>query len=491
MNKRRYLWWTAALLVALWLNLGPRPADNSHYQQQPYYQEARARLASLEPEVASGLLSIGLAELDISPPLGHPLAGYGGRRPKAGTALESPCLARALSLQVGDAINTILTADLLLMDEALVQEILRLTGLPRQSIYFTASHSHSCAGGYVEGLIHEQIFGKHDPEWTSWLAGRLAQVVLESRRHFTQVDFAWTSIQVPGSQENRIDRAAPTHDQLGLLLFRTPGSKTPLAILSVFGAHATVFGLRSHLISADYPGHFLEALKVGTKAERLLFAAGSVGDARPHGQALAGKTPQRGVIDYGRMLAEAALEGLRDLKWHTEVQMARLNLPLQLPEVRLPLGPNWTWGPLPTSMLSREIHGREAVLSGLALNDLVLLGFPVDYSGHLASALAARFKNRAGIITTSFNGGYKGYLVASSWFFGHDKYETREVNFFGPWAGDYLNEMAERLGQRLLPGSQSSRYLELNGRTTLVGLDSFAFEQSRCPIASKSSFSAC
>lgn len=439
-----------AILGGLWLNLGPRPTDNSHYQQQPYYQEARVRLASLTPETASGLLSIGLAKADISPPLGHPLAGYGARRPKAGTALESPCLARALSLGVGDSINTILTADLLLMDEALVQDILRLTGLPRQAIYFTASHSHSCAGGYVEGLIHEQIFGKHDPAWTRWLAGHLAQVVLDSRQRLTRVEFAWTSLDVPKAQQNRIDPSAPTHDQLGLLLFRTPGSETPLAILSLFGAHATVFGLRSHLISADYPGHFLKALKARTGARTLLFAAGSVGDARPHGPTLAGKEPQTGVIDYGRMLAEAAMGGLAELKWHKKVRMARLNLPLTLPKVRVPFGPDWSWGPLLTDLLSREIHGRETLLSGLRLNDLILLGFPVDYSGHLATALADRFKNRAGIIGTSFSGGYKGYLVASNWFFGYDKYETREVNFFGPWAGDYLNEMAERLGQRLL-----------------------------------------
>lgn len=455
MKKKISLWWFLAILLALWLNLGPRPADNSHYQTSDYYRAARATLTRLEPQHASGPLEVGLAELDISPPSGYPLAGFGGRRPKANTAMESPCLARALSLKVGTLTNTILTADLLLMDETLVNEVLRLSGLERQDIYFTASHSHSCAGGYAEGFIYEQIFGQYDPDWSRQLAQRLAQVVLESRQSFSPVEFAWASLEVPNSQQNRIDRSAPTHDQLGLLLFRTPGTDAPpLAILSVFGAHATVFGLRSHLVSADYPGHFLKALKAMTGARTLLFAAGSVGDARPHGPALAGKEPAKGVEDYGQMLAAAATAGLADLQWQRDIRLARLDLPLELPEVRLPIGPGWTWGPALTAMLSRQIHGRNTILSGLRLNGLVLLGFPVDYSGHLTTALASQFKNQAEVITTSFSGGYKGYLVASSWFFRHAKYETRDVNFFGPWSGDYLNEMATGLARKLLVGTE-------------------------------------
>lgn len=446
MGKRKYLW-LLAILFGLWLIVGPRPADNSHYRGSEYYAKARQTLASQAPESASGPLAIGVAEVDISPKPGQPLAGFGGRRPKTGSSMESPCLARALSLRVGGLTTSILTADLLLMDDALVAEVLRQTGLERQDIYFTASHSHSCAGGFAQGFVQEQIFGSYDPDWFKTLAQRLAKVVLESRQGFVPVEFAHASINVANSQQNRIDHSAPTNDQLDLLLFRRPqDSGPPLAILGIFGAHATVFGLNSHLISADYPGHFLAELKASTEAAHLLFAAGSVGDARPDGPAIASKDPAINVRNYGRLLKDAALSGMENLAWQQSVQLARLSLPLELPQARLPVGPNWAWAPWVGGLLA----DRHATLNGLRINDLVVLGFPVDYSGHLATALAARFKNQADIVTTSFSGGYKGYLVASSWFFGHSRYETRTVNFFGPWAGDYLNDMAEAIARRLL-----------------------------------------
>jgi hypothetical protein len=499
--KKKRLGWALALLAALWLNLGPRPADNSHYTTSGYYQDARRRLELAKPLSASGPLKIGLAEIDISPPPGYPLAGFGGRRPKANTGQDSPCLARALTLEVNGLTTSILTADILLMDESLVSEVLHLSGLGPQDVYFTASHSHSCAGGYVKGLLMEQILGDYDPAWTKQLAQRLAQLLLDSRRDLIAADLAWTSLEVPNSQQNRIDHAAPTNDRLSLLLFRKhdslaacqtwivesenrpqraqflpdlqPNSPAirqksgekcaaavdlqpttsksdrlldpPLAIFAVFGAHATLFNLKSHLISADYPGYFLHELKARTQAKHLLFAAGSVGDARPDGPAIIDKDAKVNAQTYGHYLAEAAAAALENLNWSHEVSLGRLNLALQLPEARLLLGPKWTLGPLLTQLLP----DRQASLSGLRLNNLVLLGFPADYSGHLARALSAQINNQAHLITTSFNGGYKGYLVASRWFFSFSDYETRTVNFFGPWSGDYLNEMAAGLIKRM------------------------------------------
>lgn len=443
--RTKYL--VLALLAALWLNLGPRPADNSHYNASDYYLEARHSLELARPESASGPLAIGLAEADISPPPGHPLAGFGGRRPKANTGQDSPCLARALSLEVNGLTTSILTADILLMDESLVAEVLRLSGLGPEEVYFTASHSHSCAGGYAKGFLMEQILGDYNPAWAKRLAQQLAQLLIESRRDLVSADLAWVNLEVPNSQQNRIDHQAPTNDRLSLLLFRKHDSMDPpLAIFSVFGAHATLFSLKSYLVSADYPGYFLQELKARTQARHLLFAAGSVGDARPAGPAILGKDAKANAQSYGRYLAEAAASALKDLNWSHEVRLGRLNLALQLPEVRLPFGPKWTLGPL----LTRLLPDRQSVLHGLRLNDLVLLGFPADYSGHLFTALDAQLKNQANLITTSFSGGYKGYLVASSWFFGFSDYETRTVNFFGPWAGDYLNEMAARLARRLM-----------------------------------------
>lgn len=444
---KRFLAGFAALLALLWLAAGPRPADNGHYRQSDYYHAALSALDQTPPRRAKGPLRAGIAEVEITPPLGHPLAGYGARRPKAASGRDSPCHARALSLAVGGETVTLLTADILLADQPLVDAVLTLTGLRPDQIYVTASHTHSGPGGHARGLVMEQVFGDFDPDYFQRLASKLAELVRASRDGLQPAEFALVQQQLPGWQDNRIDSGAPTHDPLSLLMFRVRGDEQPLALLAVFGAHATVLNSDNRLASADYPGHLVERLRQGSNARMALFAAGAVGDARP--RAHAGKDDQERALLYGQGLAEAVLPALAGAQWQAEVELASLNLALELPPARIPLGSDWTLGPL----LSWLVVDRPARLSALRLGDTLLAGFPGDYAGHLAELLSQQASAQAGgplaTVATSFSGGYEGYLVSSDWFFKASGYETRQVNFFGPWAGDYVNEMALAMARRL------------------------------------------
>jgi neutral ceramidase len=439
----------AVPLLLIWLALGPLPADNTPYKQTGYYTNTLARLHDLSPLQAVGPLAIGFAEADISPPAGHPLAGFGGRKPKAATGIDTPCFARALSLSVAGKTVTLLSGDILLANQALVDAILQRSGLPHQQLYVTASHTHSGPGGHARGPIHEQVFGEFQQAYFDQLAAGLAQLVTRSRQTLQPAEFARFVKELPGRQQNRIDPQAATHDQLSLLLFRQADASPArtLAILAVFGAHATVLGAGNRLVSADYPGHLVNRLKQHTRADTVLFAAGAVGDARPWG--LRGNTPYQRANDYGKGLADAVLPDMATLTWQRRVTLAAINLPIDLPPVRIPLGSHWTLGPL----LTRLVADRQGRMSALRLNDVLLTGFPVDYAGHLASDLRDRLQpltHRPLVsVATSFSGGYKGYLVSSDWYFRTSTYETRNVNFFGPWAGDYLNDLALKMASRL------------------------------------------
>ena len=89
---------------------------------------------------------------------------------------------------------------------------------------------------------------------------------------------------------------------------------------------------------------------------------------------------------------------------------------------------------------------RDSFISLLQLDHFVLVGMPGDYAGELAQSLDAQCQERKQtLFLTSFNGDYKGYFVTRETWENYDEYETRNMNFFGPSGGDYLNASASEL----------------------------------------------
>ena len=120
---------------------------------------------------------------------------------------------------------------------------------------------------------------------------------------------------------------------------------------------------------------------------------------------------------------------------------------MSLPPVRLPfISSKLRFSPL----LTWWIADRQTHLHALRLGPAVLVGFPGDYSGHLADRLDASTRG-SGLsnIATSFDGDFRGYLVSENVFHRKSCYETRWMSFYGPWTGEYFNDLARRMVLRL------------------------------------------
>lgn len=447
--------WLGIVIAALWAGVGPHPADNSPPSENDYHRTTLQRLTAMPMTAASGLLQIGLAEQDITPAIGHPLAGYGARNPKAAQGIDTPLFARALTLSVADKSVTILTADILLINKKMAEAIYSRSGLSRDQLYITATHTHSGPGGWGDGLLEALILGAYDAAYFDKLAQRLTETVLHSRTELRPAEFAQVQAVVPASQKNRLDSEQPTNDVLSALLFRTPGSgagQPPLAILTTFGAHPTILNSRTHKLSGDYPAYMMARLKQQTGAGMVLFASGSVGDASPVKPSAEDRIEQARL--YGETLADHLARHLKTARFQQQITLASLHLPVEMPKIRFPLGRDWTLGPMVTRLLGDE----QGWLSGLRIGSVLLFGFPGDYAGHLAMRLADQVQRLTAkpvdTVTTSFNGDFKGYLVSRHWFETLDTYETRDMNYFGPWGGEYLNEMALAMAERLLHAEQ-------------------------------------
>ena len=438
-RRRRFLLPLSILLVFL-IFVGPWPADNTPYAQAGYFSDTVRRFDA--PASATGPLRAGFAEIEITPPVGHQLAGFTGRRPFASDSVFSRCYARALTLAVGDVEVTVLAVDLLLVNDDLAGAVLADAGLEPGEIFFTATHTHGGPGQWADHPLEKLIIGNYDADYAKRLSQQLADAVSQSRAELVPVETALVTVEATGTQWNRIDRKRATFDQLSALLLRPLDRPDgpPIVALASFGAHATVAGHQSHAINADYPGALVDRVRAETGATNVMFAAGSVGDAsalRP-----AAKTREEMAVKVGERLADMLTAPIQEAAYDRTVTLANAYLPVELPSVRVPVTTTLRLSPLSTRWVAPD----RSHLHALRIGPAMLIGFPGDYSGQLAGRLADGLSDTGlTVIPTSFNGDYLGYVISEDDFFGAAKYETRILNFYGPWLGPYLNDLAARL----------------------------------------------
>ena len=447
-TPRRWPWKLALALTAILLVFGPWPVDDSSFEGSEYQRRTLDRLDAVPRPPLPGLIRVGLAEVDLTPKVPRPLAGFIGQVRTPFVGVDSPCLARALTVKSRSGTLTILTADLLLINAKLAKATCDRAGVRLDQVYFTASHTHGGPGGWGDHPLEMLVAGAYDPTYFDELADRLAEVVKASRARIEPAELGFVQVQTKGRQSNRVVKGSTTHDALSALVFRLAGSpvgSSPLAMLVVFGAHATVSHPVPPRLGGDYPAALVSELKRRTGARSVLFASGAVGDASPSRPKAASQA--KSAESLGSALADDLMATLPSARFERDVVVDNIRLDVDLPPVRLPFVTRWLrFSPLATWWIAdRRTH-----LHAVRLGPAALVGFPGDYSGHLADRLVDSTQSDGLVsVATSFDGDFRGYLVSDSVFREVSCYETRWMNFYGPWAGEYLNDLARRMVSRL------------------------------------------
>ncbi len=225
-------------------------------------------------------LQIGVAERDITPPEGFPMAGYYHERLATGTI--DPLKAKAVVFRSGDRAAAWVAADLTGVSRDLgvaVREAASAkTGIPAGQIVVSGTHSHT-APDYTRNL-YDYLGGKtsadNPPAYAAKLIEGMAGAVIQANeavvpaaikagttRQETPVSFNRRFVMRDGSVQTwqRLDNpqvvraAGPIDPEIGLALIESTADQKPLALVSNFALHLdTVGGL---LWSADYP-YFIE-----------------------------------------------------------------------------------------------------------------------------------------------------------------------------------------------------------------------------------------
>jgi len=252
-------------------------------------------------------LQTGIAEVDITPPLGYRMAGYFRERLNTGT--HDPLRAKALVLRQGEQQAALIFCDLIAITRDVSRRARRqaaeATGIPASDIAIMATHSHTgpCYYGVLRDYFHQQQVAKwgHDPrekvDYPTELVHQTVAAIRQAQQSLRPLKLSVGETQQQGLSFNRrfhmkegpvrfnpgtlnpniVRPAGPIDPEVGLLFFSDPASSKAVASLTVFALHLDTVG--GTLYSADFPFYLEASLRADFGNQFVsIFGNGTCGD---------------------------------------------------------------------------------------------------------------------------------------------------------------------------------------------------------------------
>ncbi|MCX8091002.1 MAG: neutral/alkaline non-lysosomal ceramidase N-terminal domain-containing protein [Verrucomicrobiae bacterium] len=305
---------------------------------------------------SAGELRLGTAAVNITPPLGTPLAGYYHERPCDGVLDE--LFAKAAVFDDGNTKAALVVCDLVTLPRSIVLEarrrIAERTDLPGSNVMIAATHTHT-GPVLIRDSTLDAVTGANSPrarQYNAELPERIAQAVADAsaRRAPARVSFAReTEARIafnrrywmkdgsvgwnPGKRNPDILRpAGPIDPEVGVVYFESPDGRPVLTFVNYALHPDTTGGTRA---SADFPGALARRLAEIKGPDMLtIFANGASGDvnhldvrwaARQSGPEEANRIGT--ILAAAVLSAYTRLQPVSDTTLRVHSEMLRLALP--------------------------------------------------------------------------------------------------------------------------------------------------------------------
>ncbi|WKN44002.1 neutral/alkaline non-lysosomal ceramidase N-terminal domain-containing protein [Tunicatimonas pelagia] len=403
--------------------------DYRPLSEQPYYQSALQQLDSSHFSVSqNGTFKSGWSKRNITPSQPAHLMGYGWKGDYQ--QVHDSLWVRALVLQLDTLTVGIVAYDLMLTPPLVAQQVkMALSDVGMDYVYFSATHTHKGYGGWEQGLGRELISGWHNPDLVGLLVTQTVAALREAYKRVLPSKIAYAQFELDSLVNNRLVHNGPVEPYLRAIYFQRADSTQ--AIFSSFAAHATFTDSKLKSLSADYPGELVRQLEDNPTVDFALFAAGAVGSHSPNKP---NPFSYEKLQTYASHLATPLLSATDSLPYDSVTQLGFAEIDLPLGEAQLRITEKWRVRP---QWFRHALGEHSPTISFLQLNKLKLVGTPGDFSGLLYNRIESAANP---VIVTSFNGEYIGYLIPSDRYHLNHR-ETRSINWYGPYTGDYVTEI--------------------------------------------------
>ncbi len=218
------------------------------------------------PATVAADLKAGAAKVDITPPIGFPMWGYGARHDTPSDGVLDPLHARALVLAVGDTKMAIVSLDLgrapTRDSTAAIRAKVKDAGIA--TIFLVASHTHH---GPVLELSNWPRAGK---TYNAQLEEKLIGVILEANRSLRPARLGIASNEAPfnRNRHSKLDERPVDRELLVMRIEDLDGK--PIVHAVNFAAHPTMHSFTINKFSADFPAPWRLSWKM-RRMERLVF----------------------------------------------------------------------------------------------------------------------------------------------------------------------------------------------------------------------------
>ena len=218
-------------------------------------------------------LKAGAAKVEITPPTGYAMWGYGSRHDQPSEGVLDALHARALVLAAGPEKIALVSLDLgrapPRQSTAAVRAKLKDAGI--EHVFLVASHTH-------HGPVLE-LDDWPDPKkpYVRELEQKLADLILDANKVLVPARLGVASKEVPFNRNRHSKRDDRPVDREFLVLRVETADGKPIAHAVNFAAHPTMTSEKVRKFSADYPGALAALVEKETGAP-CLFLQGAAGD---------------------------------------------------------------------------------------------------------------------------------------------------------------------------------------------------------------------
>ena len=376
----------------------------------------------------------GAAKVDITPPVGTPLNGYGARMGRDSTGVHDPIWARTLYLDDGETRLFLTSVDLVAVNPELRARVLELAPdvVPKENIILTATHTHSGQGAMTRSIPIRFVSGRFIEDVLEDTAAGIAESMRNAYDKRRRAALGYAVGTHKGLSANRRYGDGPIDDQIGVILVEDADGN-PISFVTNFAAHPTSVGDADfYAFSADYPGfYYLEMESLLGPDCVPIFINGAQGN-----QTISDPDNKSGwerTESVGRKLARRAHEIAGSISFSD----AALTLTQK-------------YAPLPLT-LGTLLQPEEVLLQSLEINGLLMSFFP----GEACVELGLNMRRRALVrgydahFSVGLSNNYIMYFVPRH-LYADMTYES-VMNFFGPGIEDWFYEQFEGLMTRPVP----------------------------------------
>jgi hypothetical protein len=249
-------------------------------------------------------LQAGVSKVDVTPPIGFAMWGYGARHDAPSVGVVDPLYAKALVLKAGIESIAIVGLDIGRAPTrqsmaAIRKRVAAETGINR--LFIVGSHTHHGP------VIELDNWPTPQNSYVRSLEQKLADVIVEANRALKPAKLGIAAKEVPLNR-NRHSKNPDKSVDRELLVLRVEGlDGKPIAHAVNFAAHPVMTVEKDMRFSADYPG-FMAGIVEGRTNVPCLFLQGAAGDLSPNNVNFDWKPKP-----FGEALGKEVLGMIRDI----------------------------------------------------------------------------------------------------------------------------------------------------------------------------------